>query len=84
VYDDGVPLKHRLFSSISGTLVSIMLLPMSFVCPHCCQSNESAVDPSQGELQSYVEDCQVCCRPLVLRVRLVEGEAEVEASPESE
>jgi hypothetical protein len=26
------------------------------------------VDPSGGRRQQYVEDCQVCCKPNVLRV----------------
>ena len=38
-------------------------------CPYCGELNEIAVDPGGGSLQSYVEDCQVCCRPwrVVLR-----------------
>jgi len=30
--------------------------------------NETSVDESAGSKQSYVEDCQVCCRPNVLKV----------------
>lgn len=59
-----------------------MLLPCRFLCPHCAQEIESAADPSQGATQTYVEDCQVCCRPLLLRVTIRQGEASVEASPE--
>lgn len=29
----------------------------------------TAVDESAGRTQSYVEDCQVCCKPNVLRVQ---------------
>jgi transposase-like protein len=32
-------------------------------CPYCGEVNEIAVDPGSGTSQSYVEDCQVCCRP---------------------
>ena len=61
------------------------LLPAIYVCPHCAQSSETSVDPSQGTRQSYVEDCQVCCRPLVLRVGVESGggEAWIEAEPEA-
>jgi len=59
-----------------------MLEPVTYVCPHCAQVNETAADPSQGGSQEYVEDCQVCCRPLRLQVRLENGEAWAEASPE--
>ena len=32
-------------------------------CPYCGESSELAVDPGGGDLQQYVEDCPVCCRP---------------------
>jgi hypothetical protein len=28
----------------------------------------TSVDESSGRRQSYVEDCQVCCKPNVLRI----------------
>jgi len=39
-----------------------------FQCAGCGEENETRVDPSAGSKQSYVEDCQVCCKPNVLRV----------------
>jgi hypothetical protein len=36
-------------------------------CPYCGESISILVDDSIPE-QSYVEDCQVCCRPIVLDV----------------
>jgi hypothetical protein len=39
----------------------------SFQCAGCGEWNETGVDESAGSRQSYVEDCQVCCRPNVLR-----------------
>jgi hypothetical protein len=36
-------------------------------CPYCGESFETAVDVSAGSAE-YVEDCQVCCRPIVFRV----------------
>ena len=38
-------------------------------CPYCGEVIEIALDPGGGAVQQYVEDCQVCCRPLTLRVR---------------
>ena len=61
-----------------------MLLPLHYTCPHCCQVVETSADPSQGKEQSYIEDCQVCCRPLLLRVRVSDDEAWADAEPESE
>jgi hypothetical protein len=40
----------------------------SFQCAGCGEWNETSVDESAGRLQNYVEDCQVCCRPNVLRI----------------
>lgn len=39
----------------------------SCTCPYCGEAVTIAIDASAGE-QSYVEDCQVCCRPMVLMV----------------
>jgi hypothetical protein len=39
-----------------------------FQCAGCGEWNPTPVDESVGRRQSYVEDCQVCCRPNVLRV----------------
>jgi hypothetical protein len=48
-------------------------------CPHCGESNEIALDPGSGEDQEYVEDCQVCCRPILMYVRYGrDGSAQVE------
>jgi hypothetical protein len=40
----------------------------SFQCAGCGEWNETFVDSSAGLTQCYVEDCQVCCKPNVLRV----------------
>ena len=33
------------------------------VCPYCGESVEIGLDPGSGNVQDYVEDCQVCCQP---------------------
>ena len=43
-------------------------------CPYCGESYETSVDLSGGD-QTYIEDCAVCCRPIVL-VLNVEGDGE--------
>lgn len=40
----------------------------SFQCAACGEWNATSVDESAGRHQSYVEDCQVCCKPNVLRI----------------
>lgn len=55
----------------------------SVVCPWCSERMDLALDPGGGALQDYVEDCQVCCRPVQLAVRYADdGRATVEADRE--
>ena len=53
-------------------------------CPYCGEPITILVDGSLPE-QNYVEDCQVCCRPIVLDVSVdVDGDVLVSASNENE
>ncbi len=36
-----------------------------FTCPYCWQQISMVLDLSVDE-QSYVEDCEVCCRPILI------------------
>ena len=36
-------------------------------CPYCWQTIQVLIDCSV-EAQEYIEDCQVCCRPIVFDV----------------
>ncbi len=36
-------------------------------CPYCGETITVLIDGSLPE-QEYIEDCQVCCRPIVFRV----------------
>jgi Cysteine-rich CPXCG len=45
-----------------------MPLEAGFQCAGCGEWNETVVDESGGSTQSYVEDCQVCCKPNVLAI----------------
>jgi len=53
-------------------------------CPYCWEMLEISIDPSVPE-QEYVEDCQVCCNPILLTVSIDEGNVpRVEARAENE
>lgn len=39
-----------------------------FQCAGCGEWNETTVDVSAGRQQNYIEDCQVCCKPNLLRI----------------
>ena len=53
-------------------------------CPYCGESIGILIDASIPE-QQYIEDCQVCCRPITLTVSVKEdGSARVRASAEND
>jgi hypothetical protein len=55
----------------------------SITCPYCWETIEIALDLSVEE-QQYVEDCSVCCRPIVITYRASpEGLVALEAATES-
>ncbi len=58
------------------------IIPASFSCSFCGETNDTFIDPSQGESQSYVEDCQICCRPNILNVFKHSDEFIIEAEQE--
>ncbi len=45
------------------------LIEQTVQCPYCGENIGLLVDPSVSQ-QSYVEDCQVCCRPINLNVEV--------------
>ncbi|HEY2930899.1 MAG TPA: CPXCG motif-containing cysteine-rich protein [Acidobacteriota bacterium] len=47
-------------------------------CPYCGEWLEISIDPTVSS-QTYVEDCQVCCRPMQVVVRFEGEEADVRA-----
>ncbi|HEY4128641.1 MAG TPA: CPXCG motif-containing cysteine-rich protein [Gammaproteobacteria bacterium] len=58
--------------------------PFDISCPYCGEMIEILIDPSV-ERQSYIEDCQVCCRPITMHVTIAEeGMPQVTASAEDE
>ena len=60
------------------------LTEQSISCPYCGETIAILVDNSLPE-QTYVEDCQVCCRPIVLNVTVdSDGDVAVGAAAENE
>ncbi|MEX0684592.1 MAG: CPXCG motif-containing cysteine-rich protein [Balneolales bacterium] len=53
-----------------------------YSCAWCGEINHTFVDPSQGEHQNYIEDCQVCCHPNELHISKVENGYDVRAESE--
>ncbi len=44
-----------------------VLQETSISCPYCAEVITILVDGSV-EKQQYIEDCEVCCRPMLIRV----------------
>jgi transcription elongation factor Elf1 len=44
-----------------------------FTCPYCGQEISMVLDLSAGS-QVYVEDCEVCCKPVEISFDVEEGE----------
>ena len=44
-----------------------------FQCPYCFEEISMLVDPSVRR-QEYVEDCEVCCNPILVQVEIEAGE----------
>jgi len=43
-------------------------------CPYCWESIDVTID-NCGENQQYIEDCQVCCRPINFEI-IIENETQ--------
>lgn len=55
-----------------------------YFCTSCGVVNHTAVDLSAGIHQSYVEDCEICCRPNVLHISMNRDTEEIEIQAEAE
>ena len=57
---------------------------MWITCPYCGENITILADGSVDE-QQYIEDCQVCCKPMEIHVSVPEnGRCQVEARAEND
>ncbi len=55
-----------------------------YSCPYCGEMITALLDPSAGS-EEYIEDCQVCCRPILIYVRMEsDGQMTMTARAENE
>lgn len=55
----------------------------SYVCDACGEEIVIPVDLSAGDVQEYVEDCPICCRPNIIHVEVDQvGDVRIWAEPE--
>jgi hypothetical protein len=61
-----------------------MLSTHDLECPYCGEPISLVIDASGGA-QCYIEDCQVCCRPITVLLEVDDdGEVEVQVRSESD
>ena len=48
-------------------------------CPYCWESYDSNADLTLGA-QAYVEDCQICCRPISVQIEIANDGFSAEVS----
>jgi len=51
----------------------LSLVEQSISCPFCAERVSILLDLSAGT-QSYIEDCQVCCRPMQITLETSDGQ----------
>jgi hypothetical protein len=55
----------------------------TYICDSCGEEIVIPVDLAAGRAQDYVEDCPVCCRPMVIHLEIDEdGHASLRGEPE--
>jgi len=75
---------NRLIPILANCPLMNLLQETVISCPYCGETITLLVDGSVAE-QQYIEDCEVCCRPIHIRVNIREdGEHEVEAQTEND
>lgn len=51
----------------------------AITCPICFESFEILIDLTAGNIQSFIYDCEICCRPIQINLRISKkGKIEVE------
>lgn len=53
-------------------------------CPYCGELVEVQADPAEGAKQEFVQDCDVCCRPIRFVLVFAGGRVEVRTGREDE
>ncbi|MBI1882827.1 MAG: CPXCG motif-containing cysteine-rich protein [Chlamydiae bacterium] len=52
-------------------------------CPYCFSTFEIMMDGAGGARQSFVYDCEICCRPILIKAVIHGNEVILEVERES-
>lgn len=61
-----------------------MLEEREIQCPYCWENFTLLIDESEGEEQSFIYDCEVCCRPIDVQVEIRGEEIQIRAKQGTE
>ncbi len=50
---------------------------LPFDCPLCGARSSVTIDPTEGKTQRLVQDCTVCCEPLIISIQIRRGRGEI-------
>lgn len=57
----------------------------NFLCPYCGENNMLSVDVTGGSHQEFVVDCEVCCNPILVSLKIRSGQiAAIDVRKENE
>ena len=52
-------------------------------CPYCGENIDVVIDCSEIS-QEYIEDCQVCCRPINFYINVMDEDVDIRVTSENE
>lgn len=56
-----------------------------FECPYCSAENSITIDKTGGERQTFITDCETCCKPIVIGIEIdADGYVDFSAKQEDE
>lgn len=77
-------MRYYLIERKSRDFKMDQLVEKSIVCPYCAESIDVLIDSTDVN-QQYIEDCQVCCKPIVFLIsETVDGDHVVSVYNEDE
>jgi len=53
--------------------VNLELASSRIICPYCGEPLDILIDNTAGS-QLYIEDCQICCSPIEIRIEIGVGD----------
>jgi len=61
-----------------------MALEELFHCPYCGSPNFLTIDYSGGNKQEFVNDCETCCKPMLIKIIVEENLVYINVEKENE